>query len=158
MQYRAMPSIRTGRRPKWSESGPITNWPTPKPIRNVDSTAWGRLAIVMWNVDAMSGSAGSIMSIAIGFNAMIEAIITTNSGKPIGRWLDEIDVSALISVMRFTSKNARSIRYAASHNPLLGMAGVPPADRDRENPDCGRPRLLRPASVPPVIRGRVFQP
>jgi hypothetical protein len=30
----------------------------------------------------MSGNAGSIMSIASGFRAMIEAITTTNSGKP----------------------------------------------------------------------------
>ena len=41
MQYSAMPSIRTGRRPKRSESGPMMNWPTPKPIRNVDRTACG---------------------------------------------------------------------------------------------------------------------
>jgi hypothetical protein len=32
----------------------------------------------------MSGNAGSIMSIANGFSAMIEAITKTNSGKPIG--------------------------------------------------------------------------
>jgi hypothetical protein len=97
-QYSAMPSIKTGRRPKRSESGPITNWPTPKPIRNVDSTACGRLAIVMWNAEAMLGSAGSIISMASGFRAMIEAITTTNSGKPIGRWLDETQAAALISV------------------------------------------------------------
>ena len=52
----------------------------------------------MWKAEAMFGSAGSIMSIASGFKAMIEAITTTNSGKPIGRWVDEnpdvgIDVS-----------------------------------------------------------------
>jgi hypothetical protein len=35
---------------------------------------------------------------ASGFRAMIEAITTTNSGKPIGRWLDETRASALISV------------------------------------------------------------
>ena len=75
----------------------------PKPIRNVDSTACGRLAVVMWNAEAMFGSAGSIMSIASGFSAMIEAITTTNSGKPIGRWLDETQASALISVTQRTS-------------------------------------------------------
>ena len=63
----------------------MTNWPTPNPIRNVDSTACGRLAIVMWKAEAMCGSAGSIMSIASGFSAMIEAIAATNSGNPIGR-------------------------------------------------------------------------
>jgi hypothetical protein len=46
----------------------------------------------------MSGSAGSIMSIANGFSAMIEAMTTTNSGKLIGRWLDETQALALISV------------------------------------------------------------
>ena len=57
----------------------------------------------MWNAEAMFGSAGSIMSIASGFSAMIEAITTTNSGKPIGRWLDETQASALISVTLRTS-------------------------------------------------------
>jgi hypothetical protein len=46
----------------------------------------------------MFGSAGNIMSIASGFSAMMEAIITTNSGKPIGRWPEETQSSALISV------------------------------------------------------------
>ena len=89
MQYSAMPSISTARRPNRSDSGPITNWPMPKPIRKVDSTSCGRLASVMWNAVAMSGSAGSIMSIASGLSAMIEAITTTNSAKPIGWWLEE---------------------------------------------------------------------
>jgi hypothetical protein len=103
MQYSAMPSIRTGRRPKRSERGPMMNWPTPKPIRNADKTSCGWLAVVMWNADAMSGNAGSIMSIASGFKAMIDAITTTNSGKPIGRWLDETQASAFISVTQCTS-------------------------------------------------------
>jgi hypothetical protein len=34
---------------------------------------------------------------------MIEAITTTNSRKPIGRWLDETQVSALVSVTLRTS-------------------------------------------------------
>jgi len=38
----------------------------------------------MWNAEPMFGSAGSIMSIASGLSAMIEAMTTTNSGKPIG--------------------------------------------------------------------------
>src|SRR6202140_4340684 len=100
MQYSAMPSIRTGRRPKRSESGPMMNWPTPKPIRNVDRTACGSLAIVMWNAEAMLGSAGSIISMASGFRAIIEAITATNSGKPIGRWLDETQASALSVTLR----------------------------------------------------------
>ena len=65
-EYSVMPPSRTGRRPKRSDSGPMTNWPTPKPIRNVDNTACGRLATAMWNVEAIFGSAGSIMSIASG--------------------------------------------------------------------------------------------
>jgi hypothetical protein len=55
------------------------------------------LATVMWNVDAMFGSAGSIMSIASGFSAMIEAITITNSGKPIGRWPEAAKALALVS-------------------------------------------------------------
>jgi hypothetical protein len=51
----------------------------------------------MRNVDAMSGSAGSIMSIAIGFSAMMDAITITNSGKPIGRWPEAAKASALVS-------------------------------------------------------------
>ena len=45
----------------------------------------------------MFGSAGNIMSIASGFSAMIEAMTTTNSGKPIGRWPEETQALALIS-------------------------------------------------------------
>ena len=51
----------------------------------------------MWKADAMFGSAGSIMSIAIGFSAMIEAITITNSGKPIGRWPEAAKALALVS-------------------------------------------------------------
>src|ERR1700738_4500958 len=136
MQYTVMPPSRTGRRPKRSDSGPITNWPTPKPIRNVDSTACGRLATAMWNAEAIFGSAGSIMSIASGFRAMIDAITMTNSGNPIGRWLDETQASALMSVTVHTSRGEAGFEggvqagggkagfsgYAAPHNPSLGMA------------------------------------
>ncbi len=45
----------------------------------------------------MFGSAGSIMSIAIGFSAMIDAITMTNSGKPIGRWPEMATALALVS-------------------------------------------------------------
>ena len=45
----------------------------------------------------MFGSAGSIMSIAIGFSAMIDAITITNSGKPIGRWPEAATAVALMS-------------------------------------------------------------
>ena len=45
----------------------------------------------------MFGSAGSIMSIAIGFSAMIDAITITNSGKPIGRWPEAATALALVS-------------------------------------------------------------
>src|ERR1051326_7109172 len=102
-----MPSISAARRPKRSDSGPITNCPMPKPIRKVDSTACGRLAAVMWNAAAMSGSAGSIMSIAKGLGAMIEAITTTNSGKPIGWWLEE--TQELFEVVELVSVKSRLI-------------------------------------------------
>ena len=92
-----MPPSSSGRRPKRSDSGPITNWPTPKPSRKIDSTICGRLADVMWKADAMFGSAGSIMSIAIGLSAMIDAITITNSGKPIGRWPEAATALALVS-------------------------------------------------------------
>jgi hypothetical protein len=73
----------------------------------------------------MLGSAGSIISMASGFRAMIEAITTTNSGKPIGRWLDETQASALISVTLGTSQEGHAcIGYAALHNPFCGMAGA----------------------------------
>ena len=92
-----MPPSRIGRRPKRSDSGPITNWPTPKPTRKIDSTICGRLADVMSKADAMFGSAGSIMSIASGLSAMMEAITITNSGKPIGRWPEAAKALALVS-------------------------------------------------------------
>src|SRR6266487_604301 len=92
-----MPPSRTGRRPNRSDSGPMTNWPTPKPTRNIDSTICGRLADVMWKADAMFGSAGSIMSIASGLSAMMDAITITNSGKPIGRWPEAAKALALVS-------------------------------------------------------------
>ena len=92
-----MPPSSTGRRPKRSDSGPITNWPTPNPTRKIDSTICGRLASARWKAERMFGSAGSIMSIASGFSAMMEAMMTTNSGKPIGRWPEETQALALIS-------------------------------------------------------------
>ncbi len=75
----------------------MTNWPTPKPIRKVDSTICGRLASAMWNAARISGSAGSIMSMANGLSAMIEAMTMTNSGKPIGRWPEDTKAGALMS-------------------------------------------------------------
>ena len=92
-----MPPSSSGRRPNRSDNGPITNCPTPKPSRKIDSTICGRLAAVMWKADAMFGNAGSIMSIAIGFSAMMDAITITNSGKPIGRWPEAAKALALVS-------------------------------------------------------------
>jgi hypothetical protein len=51
---------------------------------------------------------------------MIEAIAATNSGNPIGRWLDETQRSALISVKLRTSLETQSYRLccdAATHVP-----------------------------------------
>ncbi len=48
----------------------------------------------------MFGNAGSIMSMASGLSAMTAAITVTNSRKPMGRWLDETQESALMSVTR----------------------------------------------------------
>src|ERR1700753_1732696 len=71
----------------------------------------------------MSGSAGSIMSIASGFSAMIEAITTTNSGKPIGRWFDDTKSSALISAkVKYLAANTALIDYAAMHKWGTWMA------------------------------------
>ena len=136
MQYSAMPSISTGRRPKRSDSGPITNCPMPKPIRKVDSTSCGRLASVMWKAEAMFGSAGSIMSIASGLSAMIEAITRTNSGKPIGRWLDETQELEVVepSVTRAPHVKRTISDYVAMHNGHCGMA-----DAQLMAGRCGRP-------------------
>src|SRR5947209_1619733 len=49
------------------------------------------------------GSAGSIMSIASGFSAMMDAITTTNSGKPVGRCPADTQSSALMSDKKLTS-------------------------------------------------------
>src|ERR1700694_5864112 len=77
----------------------------------------------MWKAEAILGNADSIMSIARGFRAMIEAITMTNSGKPIGRWFDETQASALMSV---TQQNPHSHRlstgHAALHKRCLEMA------------------------------------
>ena len=71
----------------------------------------------------MFGSAGSIMSIAIGFSAMIDAITITNSGKPIGRWPEAATASALVS------DNVKILLKAAPYwillrrtNSVFGMA------------------------------------
>jgi len=90
------------------------------------------LAIVMWNAEAMLGSAGSIISMASGFRAMIEAITTTNSGKPIGRWLDETQISALIAVMlAHLTGTASFYRQCCAAQPILpdgwcAIAGLGP--------------------------------
>src|SRR5437764_13618560 len=91
-------------------------------MMNVDSTICGRLASVRWKADAMFGSAGSIMSIASGLSAMMEAMMTTNSGKPIGRWPEETQASALISDTYDLVFGRDSIPVAAMHNAYSGMA------------------------------------
>ena len=90
-----MPPSRIGRRPNRSDKGPIATWPTPKPTRKIESTICGRFAEAISNAAAMFGSAGSIMSIASGLSAMMDAISTTNSGKPIGRWPGAATASVL---------------------------------------------------------------
>jgi hypothetical protein len=49
------------------------------------------------------------MSIASGFRAMIEAITTTNSGKPIGRCVDETQAFAFRSVTLRTSPERQNL-------------------------------------------------
>src|SRR6266540_455112 len=115
-----MPPSRTGRRPNRSDSGPITNWPTPKPTRNIDSTICGRLAAVMWKADAMSGSAGSIMSIASGLSAMTDAITMTNSGKSIGRWPEAATALALVSDNERSFCWRHLMDFGALHNRHFG--------------------------------------
>ncbi len=89
-----MPPISTGRRPKRSASAPMMNCPMPKPARKVESTACSSAVSAMWNADLMLGSAGSIMSMASGLRAMMEADLITNSAKPIGRWVEDYQASA----------------------------------------------------------------
>ncbi len=74
----------------------------------------------------MFGSAGSIMSMASGLRAMIDAMMATNSGNPIGLWLDETQVSLLMSVTQRTSRKYPGlvIGHAAMHNPCWGMAAA----------------------------------
>ena len=129
----------------------MMNWPMPKPIRNVDSTACGRLAIVMWKAEAMFGSAGSIMSMASGFSAMIEAITTTNSGKPIGRWLDETQVIGIdISHTAYLAGNRSLSVMLRCNNPCSGMADALPAGQGHsgfgKNVTGGWPRSAWPGN------------
>jgi hypothetical protein len=62
------------------------------------------------------------MSIAIGFSAMIDAITITNSGNPIGRWLEATKALALVSDNEKPSCGAQSMDLAAMHNQRFGMA------------------------------------
>jgi hypothetical protein len=60
---------------------------------------------------------------------MIEAITATNSGNPIGRWPDETQGSALISVKLRTSLEMQSYRLccdAATHVPGWLLRGPMP--------------------------------
>src|SRR5689334_5918763 len=91
-------------------------------MMKVDSTICGRLASARWNAEAMFGSAGSIMSIASGFSAMMDAMMTTNSGKPIGRWPEETQALALISDTYDLASGRDSNGNAALHNAHSGMA------------------------------------
>ena len=75
----------------------MTNWPTPNPIRKVDSTSWRWFSTGILKAAPILGSAGSIMSIASGLSAMIAAITMTNSGKPMGRCPADTQSSALTS-------------------------------------------------------------
>jgi hypothetical protein len=69
---------------------------------------------------AMFGSAGSIMSIASGFSAIIDAITITNSGKPIGRWPEAAKASARVSDNQKSLCGGHFIGSAALHNPRFG--------------------------------------
>jgi len=63
---------------------------------------------------------------------MIEAITSTNSGNPIGRWLEETKVSALMSVKpAYLWGKRKYIGHAALHNPSSGMAAARPAGPDK---------------------------
>jgi len=83
----------------------------------------------MSNAEAMFGSAGSIMSMASGFRAMIEAITRTNSGKPVGRCLDETKASAFMSVTLRTSLEHIIYGPCCGAQPIFRMAGALPAQR-----------------------------
>ena len=72
----------------------------------------------------MLGSAGSIMSIAIGFSAMIEAITTTNSGKPIGRWPEAAKALALVSDIRNLYARANLVLMLRRTIRILGWQPV----------------------------------
>jgi hypothetical protein len=70
---------------------------------------------------------------------MIEAITTTNSGNPIGRWLDETKASALISVtLALLAGNAAFIDFAALHKLSSGMADARAAGRSRFGEEADR--------------------
>jgi hypothetical protein len=88
---------------------------------------------------------------------MIEAITTTNSGKPIGRWLDETQASALSVTLRTSQEQPAFIGHAAPHNPFSGMAGALLAglghSRIREKNFLNQLRSLpreESASTPPI--------
>src|SRR5882757_5574676 len=102
----------------------------------------------MWNAEPMFGSAGNIMSMASGLSAMIEAMTTINSRKPIGRWPEDTKASALVSVTYSPQSGPRLFtHYAALHKQHSGMAdrrkktapGTPCRDEGLSAPPRSRP-------------------
>jgi hypothetical protein len=80
---------------------------------------------------------------------MIDAMTITNSAKPIGRWLEETQASALMSVTWHLLEKTCCIDNAALHNPLWGMAA--PSKRlesQRKTDPDGRSRGLGGAKLP----------
>src|SRR6202043_2871364 len=61
-----------------------------------------------------------------GFKAMIDAITMTNSGKPIGRWVDEIQAAPFMSVTWRTSQESSYDTHARVAQPVRAQRTIPP--------------------------------
>ena len=75
----------------------------------------------------MFGSAGRVISIADGLDAMMDAITITNSGKPIGRWPEAAKASARVSDNQTSFCSGHFIGSAALHNLGFGAMAARPA-------------------------------
>ena len=119
----------TRRRPNRSAKGPWINEPTPRPIKYRVMTRCCALGFVAPKDRAISGSAGSIESIASAFNAINIAIMATNSrplsaGRAVGLWGSDV---CMAKPMPQQSYRTKPNRFAHAVTALL----------------CGRRNALR---------------
>ena len=79
-------AISRRRRPRWSEIGPPTSWPSAIPTKKVVKVSWTWVAVADRSL-ATCGNAGTYMSVASGAIAVSRTTVATSADGQAGRVL-----------------------------------------------------------------------